>query len=202
MTDREVPPTLTAALHLADTLTPRYIRDPDDREDAAQEARLAIWRAWLRFDPARGNKFGTVAWHAAEGVLRRYWRDAGGARTRRCRYQQAQARKGVPLRFPETPAAALLPPLSLDTPISDGGGWLETMADPGPGPEDALLWREAVAATLAALRPDYAAVLVQRFAEGLTPPEVAERAGVKLARIHFLQARAEAAFVAAWAAQG
>lgn len=47
------------------------------REDLAQEAALAEWRALTLFDPSRGVKFSTFAWRRMYGACRAYLQAAG-----------------------------------------------------------------------------------------------------------------------------
>lgn len=198
-----VPAELEYAFRLAEILASRKIRDRDDREDCAQNCRIALWGAWQRFEPARGLQWSTLAWNTAANVVRRFYRDSGGGRTRRAAYQAAQVRKGKPLRDGLTPAAALLPPLSLDATVeAEGSDWRpDLVPDPRPGPAEVVLWRSEIAATLAGLRPDLAAALVQHFVEGLTVEEVAARAGCRTQRAYRLLAMGQRAFVAAYQAQ-
>jgi RNA polymerase sigma-B factor len=50
-----------------------------EREDLEQVARLALWQAWRRFDPARGCRFSTFALPTVQGELLHYLRDQGPA---------------------------------------------------------------------------------------------------------------------------
>jgi RNA polymerase sigma-B factor len=50
-----------------------------EREDLEQVARIALWQAARRFDPARGCSFGTFAFPTIRGALLRHLRDRAGA---------------------------------------------------------------------------------------------------------------------------
>jgi RNA polymerase sigma factor (sigma-70 family) len=45
-----------------------------DYEDVAQEARIGLWQASLRFDPHKGA-FSTCAYHRIRGAILHYYRD-------------------------------------------------------------------------------------------------------------------------------
>jgi RNA polymerase sigma-B factor len=50
-----------------------------EREDLEQVARIALWQAARRFDPARGCSFSTFAFPTIRGALLRHLRDRAGA---------------------------------------------------------------------------------------------------------------------------
>ena len=75
------------------------------------------------------------------------------------------------------------PERSLET---DAAAAVAGLADPGKGPEEALMGKrieQALAAAIAGLAPSYREVLVLRDIEGLTAPEVAEVIGISVSAV-------------------
>jgi RNA polymerase sigma factor (sigma-70 family) len=49
-----------------------------DRDDLKQLARIALWRAWVEYDPDGGASFKTWAYHKVRGAILHEFRDTSG----------------------------------------------------------------------------------------------------------------------------
>ena len=182
---------LESALGIAWVVACRYL-PAADAEDAAQLARIDIFRAWGRYEPARGTKFSTFAWHAADGAVRHYLRDHDHGRSRKRQRLQSDGEPVPP---------HLLPPLSLEWSEAGEAGEepttrspLALLADPRHQVEDqASLWvavRQVVGRRLARL--------LRLRCEGWGQAEVGRRLGYSQYHISRLEGQALRRLRGAW----
>lgn len=79
MMEGPIPQThLSAAREYARAYARRHGMQLCDSADVEQEACIAAWKAWGRFDAGRGVKFRTFAWRSVGGAIIRWiQREAG-----------------------------------------------------------------------------------------------------------------------------
>lgn len=133
-----------------------------DLEDYEQAARLGVWRATEKFDPARGCAFSTIAVRYGLGYVKHLARDsAPGSR-------RDYARGAMPLD------------VSLDAPVRDGEGALTTFGNLLASKTDpaAEVVEQGVWQCLRKLAPRDAVILRLRYQEELNQSEVGRRLGL------------------------
>lgn len=137
-------------------LATRLLRDPDEAEDAVQEAYL---RAWRHREHAEAAHLG--GWLCT--ILANHCRD----RLRRRRHAPAVAR-------------------SLDAPLRGGGVWADLLPDPAPEPGAllaGLAGEDALAALIRQLPPRQRAAVVLKDRDGLRNVAVAAALGEDARRV-------------------
>jgi RNA polymerase sigma-B factor len=206
-------------LPLAKKIARRYDYASEPLDDLIQVASLALIKAIDRFDVDRGRAFSSYAVPTILGELKRHFRDSGwalhvprGMQERALVINTAAARLAGELGRSPTPkevaaevglppeevlegmeAAAAFDTASLEAPRhrsdDDDGSFADTLGEYDPGFElvedGAMLGR-----AFRALPERERSILYQRFAEGLTQLEVAERLGISQMHVSRLQRRA------------
>lgn len=157
----------------------RFLGDPSDAEEAAQDALVRAYRALAGYEPERIHELRLRPWLAT--IVLNLCRTRVGRRAAR--------------------AAAARPALSLD---ATDLGKLQPRADEASGPADTVVRRDATeawAALLMTLPPAYRSAVVLRHVDGLSYLEVAaalERPeGTVKAQVHRGMALLRTAFEAA-----
>lgn len=180
----------------------------EEREDLEQVARIALWQAARRFDPARGHRFSTFAYPTIQGALLQHLRDRVGlVRVPRHWWElrpqlQRKAEAAAQELGREPTAAELADRLAL--PVEDVTGALEAWevchpasldesreAPDGEGAEplaatlgavdphlEAAELRVTVRQAVAQLPPALRVVIEQRYFAGLSQRAVAQRLGI------------------------
>ncbi|MEA2269957.1 MAG: polymerase sigma-B factor [Solirubrobacteraceae bacterium] len=190
-------------LPLARSLARRYAGRGEPLDDLEQVACLGLLKAIDRFDVSRDVRFATFAVPTIAGELKRHFRDRGwmlrvprevqelSARVARARETLTRELGRVPT-VPELAgslavgveqvldalrAADAYRMLSLDEPLTDGGGALEAIGGDDSGyerAEDRVLLRHGLDGLGARERE----IVRLRFFEGLTQREIAREVGI------------------------
>lgn len=145
-------------------------------EDATSWATVGLINAVDLFDPGRGVQFKTYALHLVRGAVLEFMR--------RDDWLPQLARRRV--RSGEEQPIQVLSLEAVLYDEEDGAPQMEFLADPAPGPEEALL-RGVVADELWELldivTPDQAAAIYGRW-RGKAPAELAAELGITLSAVH------------------
>jgi RNA polymerase sigma-B factor len=190
-------------LPLARSLARRYVNKGEPLDDLEQVASVGLLKAIDRFDLHREVKFATFAVPTIAGEIKRHFRDRGWMLRVPREIQELSARIGrtreaftrVEGRSPtveELAAAAhatveavmealaaadAYRMMSLDEPLADGVGPLESLGGPDEGferTEQRLMLRRG----FDELAPREREILRLRFFEGLTQREIADAVGI------------------------
>lgn len=201
-------------LPLCDALAGRYRGRGVDHDDLVQVARMAMWLAIERFQPAQGASFTSFAIPTITGELKRYFRDHGWMirpprQLQELRAKAVAARGDLEQRLgrelsvadladqlavhPHQLGAALgtsdsYQPDSLDVPRRDDSG--RSLGSQLATDEDVAgcIDRIALRRALSRLSRRDHAVLVWRFVEECTQREIARRLGVSQMQVSRLLA--------------
>ncbi len=194
-------------------------------EELYQVGCIGLIKAARRFDPARGLRFSTYAVPLILGEIQRHLRDTAPAGVGRGAYRLAQTARaveerlanalrraptaaevarelGVPIADLAVAMEASRRPVSLDAPLSAGGG-----SDPGPALHERLTRRWAAGSEVDAallrtlverLPARQRAVLTLRFFRDHSQAEVGALLGLSQPQISRLEKRALARLRSAW----
>jgi RNA polymerase sigma-B factor len=190
-------------LPLARSLARRYANKGEPLDDLVQVACVGLLKAIDRFDPEREVRFATFAVPTIAGEIKRHFRDRGwmmrvprDVQELSARLSTARERLTTDLgRSPTVPelctavhageeqvlealsAGDAYRTLSLDEPLGDGSGPLESIGGDDvefQRAEDRLLLSEG----FVELEPREREILRLRFFEGLTQREIADEVGI------------------------
>jgi RNA polymerase sigma-B factor len=190
-------------LPLARTLARRYANKGEALDDLEQVAALGLVKAIERFDLDREVRFTTFAVPTIAGEIKRHFRDRGWMVRVPREVQELSARLTIQRerltrelgRSPTVPelaraaeagveqvlealrAADAYRALSLDEPLGEGFGALDSIASHDDGFER-VEQRHMLRSGLTHLPPREREILHLRFYEGLTQREIARRVGV------------------------
>jgi RNA polymerase sigma-B factor len=190
-------------LPLARSLARRYANKGEPLDDLEQVASVGLLKAIDRFDLDRDVRFATYAVPTIAGELKRHFRDRGWMMRVPRDVQELSARLGsareaLVKELGRSPtvgelavaagaeedrvldalaAAEAYRTLSLDEPLTDGGGPLESIGGDDDGYERAEA-RAMLADGLDDLGAREREILRLRFAVGLTQREIAQRIGI------------------------
>ena len=190
-------------LPLARSLARRYAGKGEPLDDLEQVASVGLLKAIDRFDLDRDVRFATFAVPTIAGEIKRHFRDRGwmlrvprevqelSARVARCRDRLTRelGRSPSVLEVAQTLHASVEDVLealraadayrlrSLDEPVVDGAGALDTIGDDDEGYELAE-HRALLRRGLDGLGAREREILRLRFAVGLTQREIAQRIGI------------------------
>jgi RNA polymerase sigma-B factor len=190
-------------LPLARSLARRYANKGEPLDDLEQVASLGLLKAIDRFDVERDVRFATFAVPTIAGEIKRHFRDRGWMLRVPRDVQElagriAHARERLTHDLGRSPTAGELArdagvdveralealaasgayrTLSLDEPLGDGGGAMDTMGGPDAGYERAEA-RAMLEEGLGDLAPRELEIVRLRFFEGLTQREIADRVGI------------------------
>lgn len=141
------------------------IDDPDEREEAVQDALLGLLRAVQRFQPERGFRFSTYATFWIRQAIARGRSERMGSNYRRAR------RSGTEFQRP-----VYLETLTSRDP-DDDVDWEQYLADPMPGAEDVVVGRDLVRRARARCDDEFDHQLLEALLREESITEVSARHG-------------------------